>query len=447
MLKTEVILIKGGKDMNKKLNIFVIFLIIINIFSILTLSSSSVKKIDTEIFLTPPLSVNMTYRDAIFSRCSVRNFKVSPQMKYVEDEKLSTILWAAYGYRDDGTRTVSSINNEYSTVIYVFREEAVYKYNPLNHSLVFYEDGDLRRTVNWQHRAPIQLGLVWDKNKNKDENYSSIEIGQIGQNIYFMARALGLGTVTAGLTGFDEIDLPDNEVGRIVMPLGYPQKILVFEYEPNIISFLPKIQDSIFNLKTVIKERKEENSFNGTISRQDLSQLLWSSYGFSYLIDKTDTIYNEVKRHRTVPSAGCVYPLEIYAITKSGIFRYFPHILHLNPYSDNSYYSTNWELPVISFLIPIRLGDYRLEISEASSQPDISSAPLIIIPVLPNPSVYTVSWYWYYEAGSSAHNIMLESTILDLHAGIVKPNDLFSIKSILRLNEDSLPLILVPVGE
>ncbi|GAF95321.1 unnamed protein product [marine sediment metagenome] len=181
---------------------------------------------NSEIPLPPPSSVNMTYRDAIFSRCSVRSFK---QMETVGDEELSTILWAAYGYRDDGSRTVPGIDDFYSNVIYVFREEAAYTYNPLNHSLVFFREGDLRRTVNWQHRAPIQLGLVWNKNIYSDENYSSIEIGEIGQNIYFMASALGLGTVTAGLTGFDEIDLPDNQVGRIVMPLGYPQKTPVFE--------------------------------------------------------------------------------------------------------------------------------------------------------------------------------------------------------------------------
>jgi hypothetical protein len=55
-------------------------------------------------------------------------------------------------------------------------------------------------------------------------------------------------------------------------------------------------------------------------------------------------------------------------------------------------------------------------------------------------------WAWYYEAGASAYNVMLESTILDLHSEIVIPNDLASIKSILRLNNDSLPLIIVPVG-
>ena len=120
------------------------------------------------------------------SRCSVRNFKVSQP---VGDEELSTILWAAYGYRDDESRTVFGIDSLYSIIIYVFREEAAYTYNPINHSLVLFEEGDLRRAVNWQHIAPIQLGLVWDRTKNDDANYSSVEMGEIGQNIYFMASA------------------------------------------------------------------------------------------------------------------------------------------------------------------------------------------------------------------------------------------------------------------
>ncbi len=410
--------------------------------SICPLAHLSVKGDKSEIPLPPPLSVNMTYRDAIMSRCSVRTFKTES----VGDEELSTILWAAYGYRNDGSRTVRGINGVYSTVLYVFREEAAYTYNPLNHSLVLFEEGDLRRTVNWQHNAPIQLGLVWDTTKNDDANYSSVEMGEIGQNIYFMVRALGLATVTAGLTGFDNINLPGNEVGRIVMPLGYPQKPPVFEYKPNLISLLPRVQDSHLNLKTVIEERREEDSFDGEVTRQDLSQLLWASYGFSYLLDKTESETNEVERHRTVPSAACLYPLAMYAITASGIFRYFPHILHLNPYSDNPFYSTKWGFPVVSFLLPIRLGDYRDEIAQASSQLDIASAPLIIISILPFSSSYPVTWYWYYEAGASAYNVMLESTVWDLHAGIVKPTDYSSLKSILRLFNDALPIMIVPIG-
>ena len=407
------------------------------------LTTQSITIDDSKIFLPPPLSVNMTYRDTILSRCSVRTFKVTQP---VGDEELSTLLWAAYGYRHDGSRSVYGMDGVYSTVIYVFREEAAYTYNPHSHSLVLFEEGDLRDTANWQHDAPIQLGLIWDTGKNDDENFSSVEIGEIGQNIYFMACALGLGTVTAGLTGLENINLPDGHIGRIVMPLGYPQRPPVFEYKPNLLSLLPRILDSDLNLTTVIENREEKNLFDGSITRQDLSQLLWASYGFSYLLDTTESSTNEVERHRTVPSASCLYPLTMYAVTKAGIFRYFPHILHLNPYSDNPYYSTWWKLPVVSFLLPIRVGDYRNEIAQASSQKDIVSAPLILISVLPLSSLYSATWYWYYEAGASAYNVMLESTLWGLHAGIVKPTDLSSIKSVLRLFDDALPLIIVPIG-
>ena len=428
------------------MKIFSIIISILIVLSSIGIIGSSVQQVNNEIFLPPPLSVNMSYRDAISTRCSVRSFKVTPQMEPVRDLELSTILWAAYGYRQDGSQTVFGIDGLHSTIIYVFREEAVYTYNPLNHSLLLFQEGDLRSIVNWQHRAPIQLGLVWDRNKNDDENFSSVEIGEICQNIYFMANALGLGTVTAGLTGFNQIELPENQVGRIVMPLGYPQKPPVFDYNPYLISPLPKVRDSDMNLKNVIEERILKESFNGEINRQQLSQLLWASYGFSYYIDVTNSNTNEVERHRTVPSSSCVYPLEIYAVTSSGIFRYFPHILHLNPYSDNPYYSNNWAFPVISFLLPVRLGDHRDEIAQASSQPDIASAPLILVSVLPLISLYSVSWPWYYEAGASAYNVMLESTLQDLHASIVTPTDINTIKSTLRLIDDSLPLIIVPVG-
>lgn len=399
---------------------------------------------ETEIFLPDPISVNKSYRDAIMTRCSVRRFK---QNEAVDDVTLSTILWAAYGTRDDQSRTVHPFEGLHSSVIYVFREEAAYTYNPINHSLVLFQEGDLRRTVNWQHVAPIQLGLVWDSSINDDENYSSIELGEIGQNIYFMARALGLGTVTAGLTGFKEIELPEYHIGRIVMPLGYPQTDPKLEYNPNLISLLPSIPDSDVNLSTLIKERTSKDSFDGNIDRQDLSQLLWASYGFSYYLDITNSATNEVERHRTVPSAGCVYPLVHFAVTDIGIFRYVPHILHLNPYSDNPFYSSNWEFPIISCMIPVRWGDYREDIAQTSSEPDIASSPLIIVTTLQFSSLSDIQWYWYYEAGASAYNVMLESTLLDLHAGIVKPVDITSLNSILRLKDSYVPLLLVPVGE
>ena len=98
-------------------------------------------------------------------------------------------------------------------------------------------------------------------------------------------------------------------------------------------------------------------------------------------------------------------------------------------------------------MIPMRQGDHRQEIAEASYQLNIASAPIIIVSTLRYSTNPEVQWYWYFESGASAYNVMLESTILDLHAGIVKPTDVSSINSIMRLNDEFLPLIIIPVGE
>ena len=111
--------------------------------------------------LPPPLTVDIPLEEAIFRRMSIREFTEEP----ITDEELSTILWAACGYRGDGKRTVSGINNIEAAVIYVLKEDAVYKYDALNHSLVFYKEGDYRDIVGWQYKAPIQLGLCWNTDK------------------------------------------------------------------------------------------------------------------------------------------------------------------------------------------------------------------------------------------------------------------------------------------
>ena len=81
----------------------------------------------TDYPLPPPMSVDMTVEETIFRRMSVREFTEDP----VTEEELSTILWAAYGYTDDGKRTVHGIDGVHAAHIYVLKEDAVYKYDAL----------------------------------------------------------------------------------------------------------------------------------------------------------------------------------------------------------------------------------------------------------------------------------------------------------------------------
>jgi len=108
-------------------------------------------------------------------------------------------------------------------------------------------------------------------------------------------------------------------------------------------------------------------------------------------------------------------------------------------------------LPIVTFMMKIKNGDMREEIAQALSEPGIASAPLLIIPVLDLEMAKELSgeycWrFWYYEAGASAHNVLLEATAWDLSANIVFPTDIDSIRSILGLNDDFVPMLVVPVG-
>ena len=75
---------------------------------------------------------------------------------------------------------------------------------------IVYKEGDHRRDIDiLQYEAPIQLGLCWDTNK-ANPNQAGVELGQIGQNIQFMANALNLGTVVTG------------QIPPAIEPLGLP---------------------------------------------------------------------------------------------------------------------------------------------------------------------------------------------------------------------------------
>jgi len=400
----------------------------------------------TDYSLPSPIDVDMIVEESIFRRMSVREFTDEP----VTDEELSTILWAAYGLRDDGKRTVSGIDGIYAAVIYVLKEDAAYTYDALNHSLTIYKEGDYRDIVGWQYSAPIQLGLCWNSDKT-ELCYASVELGEIGQNIQLMANALDLGTVVTAQgpdSAIEPLGLPDNEEGMIVIPLGHPKHPYNFINKPKWISFLPPIQYSDVSLSTAIQEREESNSWNGELTKQEQTQLIWASYGYSYFVDDSNNTIGRLDRHRTVPSAHGYYPLQMYVVTESGVYLYFPNFY-------NPVYGLLrgiWNLPVVTFLMKIQNGDYREDIAHASSNPSIASAPLLIISVLDVDK--TIRWddlsgmlhIWYYEAGASAQNILLEATSWDISGSIEFPSDVAAICSLFKLNDDFIPLLIVPVG-
>lgn len=395
--------------------------------------------------LPPPQTIDMNLEQTIFRRMSIREFN----NETITDEQLATILWNAAGYRQDENRTIAAINGTYASVIYILKEDAAYTYNPVNHSLQFYKPGDWRDTVGYQYPgAPLVLGLCYNTTVTTSNN-AAAEIGEICQNIAFTVDALNLGTVvTGGLPpAIDRMGIQEDQAGLIIMPLGHLLHPYNFKYRPLWFSLLPKVRETQMNLTNALQQRTQTTSFQGTITRQELSQFIWSSYGFSYYLDKSNQELNQVKRHRTIPSAHAYYPLELYAITASGVYKYQPNLLTIF-----STYSADFiGLPVVTYLKKIRNGDNRASLAAASSLPSLSSAPLSIITVLNwNKTKNTGQQYlpfWYFEAGAAAQNIMLEATAYGFKSNIVLPTDNTALSSLLKLTEGYTPLLIVPVGK
>ena len=415
--------------------------------------------IDDEFLLPPPQDTNMILEEAIFRRCSIREFSDEP----VSIEDISTILWNAYGYRDDGSRNIKCFNENPGVNIYVLikNETAkldVFRYDPYLHILHFYKK--ISSFSFGQYRAPIYIGLVWDQEKSDNEWDVGAEIGEIGQNIAFTANAFNLGSVINADIGsgayMAKVELLPSEIPRILIPIGYPKFDYNFKYLPLYLSPIPRIKYSDMTLSEAIKNRREETSWNGKLSLHEQVQMIWSTYGFSYLLDKAESEFTyHITRHRTVPSAHGYYPLDIYAFTEKGVYFYYPNILlYLTGYSGIDFLG----IPIISFMKKVVKGDFREELAEACSQQAIASAPLNIVIILnldrtrpeggDDFSGEEFRWMWYYEAGASALNALLEATAWDLSANIYKIQENNLICSILNLDETiSKSIYAIPIGK
>ena len=401
--------------------------------------------------LPPPTSASMNFEETVWRRSSIRNFTAES----VDIGDLSTILWAAYGVRGDGQRTVKPINGTYTVSIYVLMENAVYRYRPENHSLTFFKNGDYRFVA--QYESPVVLGLAWNASLNPDPNSSAFEIGAVGQNIQLVTNALGLGSVITGdfpPYTLQRIGLPDNEIGRIIIPLGHLQFPYKFKYRPFRISLLPKIQQSSVTLTEALNSRNETDIWSGELTRSELSQILWSTYGYSPYVDRSEFGFNyHISRHCTVPSAHGYYPLRIFGVTAQRVVEYIPNTY--NPL--NFLFLSYFPFPVFTYLKTISREDVRATVASATTQPECANAPLLIVIVLDiektrpeggdDFSGALMRYLWCFEAGAAAHSALLEAAAWNLTANCYLPINDGALLDILGLDGEFKPLLIVPIGK
>jgi SagB-type dehydrogenase family enzyme len=158
------------------------------------------------------------------------------------------------------------------------------------------------------------------------------------------------------------------------------------------------------------------------LSLMEISRLLWALQGVTHPDGR-----------RTAPSAGALYPLEVYLVTAEGCYRYHPR---------------NHQL--------VRLGsaDRRAAMQRAAlGQEAIGAAPAIFViaAVFQRTAVKygpeRGARYVHMEVGHAAQNLLLQAAAMGLGAVPIGAFRDAELSQALSLPADHEPLYLIPVGE
>ena len=176
------------------------------------------------------------------------------------------------------------------------------------------------------------------------------------------------------------------------------------------------------SLEEALEQRRSIRAFASTpLTTARLGQLLWAAQGIT-----------DHRGFRTAPSAGGLYPLEVYVATAEGSYHYEPH------------------------------GHRLLVLSQTDTRAALYQAALRQEAVRQAPAVFVITAvyertagkygtersprYAHLEAGHAAQNLLLQAVALGLGAVPIGAFEDEAIQKVLGIPADHLPLYLIPVG-
>lgn len=184
----------------------------------------------------------VSVEEAIAVRRSVREFSPTP----ISLEDLSQLLWAAQGVTEpeSGGRSAPSAGATYPLEIFVFVrqggvkevEAGVYRYRPLDHSLIKVASEDRVRALMeaalyqefiCEAAVNIVIAARYERTTarygGRGVRYVHIEVGHVGQNISLEAVSLGLGSVMVGAFNDGLVKKLIDEAAEpvYIIPIGY----------------------------------------------------------------------------------------------------------------------------------------------------------------------------------------------------------------------------------
>jgi SagB-type dehydrogenase family enzyme len=188
----------------------------------------------------------------------------------------------------------------------------------------------------------------------------------------------------------------------------------------------PRLIGSLSVEKALATRRSVRNYRSEPLTLSELSQLVWSAQGFT-----------SPEGYRTAPSAGALYPLEVYVIVgqvnklAAGIYQY---------------------LIARHSLLRRVCGDRRKEVSRAAlHQRSIADAPATLLFCTVNERIESKYGkrgirYGLMEIGHAAQNVCLQAIALGMGTVVIGAFRDDKVKSVAHLAENEQPAYLVPVG-
>jgi len=181
------------------------------------------------------------------------------------------------------------------------------------------------------------------------------------------------------------------------------------------------------SLEEALSARRSVRSYGGApVTLAEIAQLLWAAQG----VTDPETGF------RTAPSAGALYPLELYVVAEhvtglpTGAYRYLPAGHALEPIQSS----------------PSADDLYRAALSQAA----VREAPAVLVLA----GVYdrtTLKYgergtrYVHMEAGHAAQNVMLQAAALGLGTVVIGAFD-DDVQLLMGMPTGARPLYLMPVG-
>lgn len=197
----------------------------------------------------------------------------------------------------------------------------------------------------------------------------------------------------------------------------------------------PKLKSSISVEEAMLNRRSVRDFKPDALNLEQISQILWAAYGITKEMSSPSYLRCGLK---TAPSAGALYPLEIYIVVgnvkglEKGIYKY---------------------LPKGHYIMKTYNKDVRNKLAEAAlGQGFIEQAPISI--------VYSAVFfrttrkyrnrgrerYVCMELGHSAQNICLQTVALNLGTCPVGAFSDLMVRNVIMMPDEEEPLYIMPIG-